>query len=332
MINLITGTPGSGKTSYALKFMLDQLKGSKRKIYVHGIPDLKIPHEQVYCSSKTCDHCGMLDVSKIDPSLMADRWHEFAPIGAVYFLDEAQNIYRPRSSSSKVPESVAAFEVHRHKGIDFFLITQNPRLIDANIRALVSRHIHLKPTWAGRFQYEWPETKDSVQSTTDAIRSTYKLDKKTFDLYKSASIHTKQKRVIPTALYVILLSFLALSFLSYKVYHRMNPEKPTTTIAKNKEIKTPVAGADAKEDTATGVYMTESKAYTNKQLLLISYKLDYKEDNLPISCNVFSSKTYKCLVPKSLSKRYKQSFCDNDVCFTFLPFPTITTEPIEVST
>ena len=59
-----------------------------------------------------------------------------APDGSVYFLDEAQNIYRPRSSASKVPESVAAFEVHRHKGLDFFLITQNPRLIDANIRAI----------------------------------------------------------------------------------------------------------------------------------------------------------------------------------------------------
>ena len=329
MINLITGSPGSGKTSYALKFMLDQLKGSKRKIYVHGIPDLKIPHEQVYCSSKTCDHCGMLDVSKIDPSLMVDRWHEFAPDGSVYFLDEAQNIYRPRSSASKVPESVAAFEVHRHKGLDFFLITQNPRLIDANIRVLVSRHIHLKPTWAGRFQYEWPETKDNVQSTTDAIRSTYKLDKKTFDLYKSASIHTKQKRVIPTALYVILISFLVLGFLSYKVYNRMNPEQPIDIIAKNKVTKTPVAGADAQEDTAMGVYMTENIAYTNKQLLLISFKLDYDEDMLPISCSVYSSKTYKCLIPKSISKRYKQSSCEKDLCFTFLPFPvTTTSKPI----
>ena len=39
----------------------------------------------------------------------------------------------------------------------------------------------------------------------------------------------------------------------------MNPEKPNDTIAKNKVIKTPVAGADAQEDTATGVYMAENK-------------------------------------------------------------------------
>ncbi len=154
MINLITGTPGSGKTSYALKFLLDQIKGSKRKIYVHGIPNLKIPHEQVYCRSKTCDHCSLLDIENMPESLMADQWHKYAPDGSVYFFDEAQNIYRPRSSASKVPDSVAAFEVHRHKGLDFFFITQNPRLIDSNIRALISRHIHLKPTWAGSVSAE----------------------------------------------------------------------------------------------------------------------------------------------------------------------------------
>lgn len=232
MINLITGTPGSGKTSYALKFMLDQIKGSKRKLYVHGIPDLKIPHEQVYCSSKTCDYCGSKDLMDVDPSMMADQWHKYAPDGSVYFFDESQNIYRPRSSSSKVPDSVAAFEVHRHRGLDFFFITQNPRLIDSNIRALVSRHIHLKPTWAGRFQYEWAEVKDNVQSTSDAIRSSYKLDKKTFSLYKSASIHTKQKRKIPMAVFTLLFALTAFAYLSYSFYSRKNAQINSSNIAK----------------------------------------------------------------------------------------------------
>lgn len=154
----------------------------------------------------------------------ANEWHEYAPQGAVFFFDEAQNIYRPRSSSGKVPENVAAFEVHRHKGLDFFLITQNPSLIDSNLRALVSRHIHLRVNWRGRQQFEWPECKNSVQSTGDAIKSSYTLPKHVFELYQSASLHTKQPRKVPLAFYVIIALVLAFAYFSYSFYSRMYAE------------------------------------------------------------------------------------------------------------
>ncbi|MDO8827482.1 zonular occludens toxin family protein [Methylophaga sp.] len=218
MINLITGTPGSGKTAYALDFMLKSVKEG-RALYVHGIPDLKLPHIVAYCDSPSCDVCTHYTQEEKETKMMpANEWHKWAPDGAVMFFDEAQNIYRPRSSGAKVPENVAAFEVHRHKGLDFFLITQSPRLIDSNVRALVSRHIHLRVNWKGRKQFEWPETKDNPQSTSDAVTSSYTLNKKIFPLYKSASLHTKQQRKIPPAVFFAIAVVCVTAYSFYRVF------------------------------------------------------------------------------------------------------------------
>lgn len=319
MINLITGTPGSGKTAYALKFMLDQLKGSKRKVYVHGIPDLKIPHEKVYCSSKNCDVCSMVDQSLIHPSLLADQWHEYAPDGAVYFFDECQNIYRPRNSASKVPDSVQAFEVHRHRGLDFFLITQAPSLIDSNIRALVSRHIHLKPTWLGRYQYEWPECKASVQSTTDAIKSKYHLDKKVFKLYKSASIHTKQQRKIPFILYILIFTVLSVFGLSYRVYARVSPNLKNESVSQDSLLKQSSTGAEI----APAVAVPVDEKYTYQELMQFSYSADFLDKSrLPTFCYFTSQTSYKCSVSRIIHKRFKSSYCVSDVCYFFIDVKT----------
>jgi len=238
MINLITGVPGSGKTAYSLVFMRQQTKEG-RPLFVHGIPDLKIPHIDVYCSSPNCDVCTTFTEEDKQNMHPADEWHKWAPDGAVFFFDEVQNVYRPRSSGSKVPESIQAFEVHRHKGLDFYLVTQSPKLFDSNIRELISRHIHLRQTWTGRYQFEWPECKTNVQSTSDAIKSSYKLDSKMFELYTSASLHTKQKRKIPAALWVLILCAIAMIALSTRIYARFV------------EITTSDTAGDSAESTAS---------------------------------------------------------------------------------
>jgi zona occludens toxin len=236
MINLITGVPGSGKTAYALHFMLQQMKDD-RKLFVHGIPDLKIPHVDVYCTAPNCDVCTTYTDKEKENMYPADSWHEWAPDGAVMFYDEVQNVWRPRSSGAKVPPSIQGLEVHRHKGLDFYLITQSPKLFDSNIRVLISRHIHLKQTWTGRYQYEWPECKSETQSTSDAIKSSYKLNPKMFDLYTSASLHTKQKRKIPGTVYLLIFCFIAFAGIATRTYSRfsevMNPPQPSETINQN---------------------------------------------------------------------------------------------------
>lgn len=141
--------------------------------------------------------------------------------GALLVIDEAQRHFRPRPSGSVVPDHVAALEVHRHQGLDIWLVTQRPGLIDSNVRSLVGRHIALRSTSLGRYKYEWPEVGDieSKMSRDTAARSRYKLPKHVFGLYKSAEVHTMQKHTMPTAakaLFLLVPLLGVLLFSSYK--------------------------------------------------------------------------------------------------------------------
>lgn len=208
MITLITGAPGSGKSA-ALVSMLEDL-GKGRQLYVNGIPDLKIDHE-------------VLD----EP----EKWPELVPDGAVVIIDEVQRVWRPRGPGQKVPDHVAMLETHRHRGLDFYVITQGPNLVDSNVRALVGRHVHLRDLGIlGRWWYEWPETADNCRTAwkNAPIKKRYRLPKHIFGQYKSASIHVKPVRSVPWMLVVMAAAVLGVGGLSWLAYGqitaRMNPK------------------------------------------------------------------------------------------------------------
>ncbi|OLZ63408.1 zonular occludens toxin domain-containing protein, partial [Chromobacterium violaceum] len=148
----------------------------------------------------------------------------------IIVIDEAQNVYRPRSAASKVPDIVAAFETHRHTGVDFWLITQGPHLIDSNIKSLIGRHLHIRNMALGRQLYEWSECGDpkSKASRDVAARKRYKLPKKAFEQYKSASLHLKQSKRIPGYVWLLgaaLAAMLALGWLSFRsISDKMDPD------------------------------------------------------------------------------------------------------------
>ncbi|SMB28111.1 Zonula occludens toxin family protein [Sterolibacterium denitrificans] len=228
MLTIITGTPGAGKTAYAVSCLADLLEEESRQadllekeprsVYVVGIPELVLPHEV----APEVSAWTVLSPIPEDASIFEA---EFTfPDGSLIIIDEAQKIFRPRSASSKVPAHVSAFEKHRHKGLDFWLITQHPGLLDSNIRKLCDKHIHLRGHWAGRELLEWSGVADpeSKSDRASAVRLLYTLPKKAFSLYKSASVHVKQSRRLPLAVYVFL-GFVALAlFLGWKTYNRVS--------------------------------------------------------------------------------------------------------------
>jgi zona occludens toxin len=222
MITLITGAPGTGKTS-CLVDMLAEL-GKDRQVFVNGIPDLKIPHVQ-------------LDKS--------EEWMTTVPDGSVIVIDEVQNVWRPAGSGQKIPEHIAALETHRHHGLDFYIMTQGPNLVHANVRALVGRHIHLRDLGIlGRHWYEWPECADNCRNSWRAapIKHRYKLPKRIFDQYKSSSLHVKPVRGFPRALPVLIVVSILAIFFGYKTYQNifakhLKPE-PTKQVTSSTGLKT----------------------------------------------------------------------------------------------
>lgn len=334
MITLITGTPGSGKTAYALDMMLRLQKlDNSRKLFVHGIPELKVAHEIVVCDSKTCDYCTTL--VERDSHLQAKDWHKWAEQGSIFFFDEVQNIHRPRHGSAPVPDCVATYEVHRHRGLDFFMITQNSMLIDGNIRALVSRHIHLTATWARRVQHEWAQCKTDLSSTLDeSIKSNYVLPKDVFKLYKSASLHTSVSRKKPWVLYALPVLILVIFGLIYSFQSRVkNAAKPnppaTSSVNTNPAVipaNLPKGGAEvAGQPASIAPHLNTKREIIDMPKLFKKWsQLGIADDELkflPVGmCAVSSTNFVKCHFSQKLSfKHYFTSIaCTAVNCFAFL--------------
>lgn len=202
MITLFTGAPGAGKTAA----MVDYLRTivGDRPVFADGLDGLTLDH------------------SLID----SNDWPTLVPDGGVLVIDEVQRVWRPRGPGAKVPLSVSELETHRHRGIDVFLTTQSPRLLDANVRALVGRHVHIRDTGIlGRYVYEWPEVSEDLAWKTCVNKRRFKLPKAAFALYKSASLHVAPVRSVPLMLYVAVAAFLLLLAGAYYIYsmlHRIN--------------------------------------------------------------------------------------------------------------
>lgn len=176
-IELVSGLPGHGKTLWTVAYIRDRIKAEGRKVYVCGIPELKLEHEVLE---------------------KGNQWHR-VPDGSIVVIDEAQFVFPKRGSGSAVPEHVSMLNTHRHRGIDMVLITQNPKLIDADVRALIDRHVFVKRHFGSHqaFTYTWMECRDqgSRADLKAALRASWSYPKDVFDLYKSATIHTVKRKV-----------------------------------------------------------------------------------------------------------------------------------------
>ncbi|MDO4227546.1 zonular occludens toxin family protein [Neisseria sp.] len=214
MIILQTGVPGSGKTASIVNMLMSDEsythftdkdgQKKKRPLFVNGIPELAIEHEQL--SDEQIKEKGLQD---------------FLPYGSLVIIDEAQRLMGTRSAAVKVPEYIEKMALHRHHGLDIVLITQHPSFLDSFVRKLVQRHMHISIKPVGRKLYEWNECVDQPDNAANiakAIERSFVLPKKAFGQYKSAEVHTKPKRRIPKSL-VFLIVFLPLliGFTAYTV-------------------------------------------------------------------------------------------------------------------
>lgn len=184
MLTLITGLPGNGKTLFALQKVQALAEKENRQVYYWGINDIKLPW------------------IKLEPS----RWQELPPT-AVMVVDEVQDHMPLRPNGSKVPDHIQGLAKHRHGGVDIFLITQGPRLLDAFVRELIEVHYHVVRMW-GMQRATVHEFRPGVRlnvssSRSGSIQHKWAFPKDVFAWYKSAEAHT-HKRNIPKKVWVLL--------------------------------------------------------------------------------------------------------------------------------
>lgn len=199
-ITIITGVPGSGKSAAAVDLIrIEAAKG--RKVYADGVDDLVVEHELI------------TDVR---------QWHKPGVVddGSLIFIDEAQRHWRPAGAGSKVPDDIAEFETHRHRGLDFIIVTQHTGLLHANIRKLCARHIHIRDAgaWLGRWWYEWPSHANTDNFKSAPIKKKYSLPKSVFHLYKSATLHIKPVRSLPRSVMLLGVALILGGWLAWIAY------------------------------------------------------------------------------------------------------------------
>jgi hypothetical protein len=191
----ITGQPGHGKSLYGL-YLARQFLREGRAVYAHGVTGLDY------------GRTGFLEL--VDPK----NWQD-VPDNSVVVIDECYSTFPNRNAASTVPPHVEALARHRHRGLDFILIHQQPNQVDPFVRGLVDKHYHVRR----KFGYSGAVIKTWDHSTSNPIKDAplmaplWKYDKSIYVLYQSATMHTVKKS-LPWYFYAALplLAFVVWEF------------------------------------------------------------------------------------------------------------------------
>lgn len=145
------------------------------------------------------------------------------PSPSKIIIDECQQFFPPRPAGSKVPPAVSAFETHRHTGSDIYLITQDAKLIDVNVRRLVNMHVHLFNVFGSkrvrRVQKMESFDPNDFFSVKSADTTIIKHPTNFYGVYLSSLNHTHKLKLPKTFFLILFLFVFAIFFAIYMISH-----------------------------------------------------------------------------------------------------------------
>ncbi|GAA0709476.1 zonular occludens toxin domain-containing protein [Dokdonella soli] len=206
MIYLLTGQNGHGKTLRAMQLAL-QAKREGREVFV--------------CNVKGVDYekTGFQELAEFKD------WQSL-PDGAFVVVDEVWKFIPPLGPGKRNPEWVEQLAVHRHRGFDFVLVTQQGSQISTFVRGLIHEHTHVRRKFG--FQKAVLLTWDRYQASTasnaelkEARRAAFSYPREVFTLYKSAEVHTV-KRSLPWQVFAIPVLLILVVGAIWTVFHRFS--------------------------------------------------------------------------------------------------------------
>lgn len=214
-MTLKTGVPGSGKSLTTVREMQLASEGETPPIvYVHGIPDLALPHLPLPVFNPVVTQKGADGKTReVFARTLEVDWSSVAP-GSLVVIDEAQNVFPVRPAASSVPPYVAWLNTHRHRPVLIIMMTQHPRLIDSAVRALIGKHQHYRRVFgmSRHICYEWDACSANLSNFKGATKRVSAFPKKAFSAYKSAEAHTKPSFALPFWLIVPVAALALLIF------------------------------------------------------------------------------------------------------------------------
>lgn len=254
MINLIVGTPGSGKTQFMISKILEIIKENDK------LEEQGLERRKIYSDIKE------LLIPEVDPA--PDDWRD-TPDGSIIIYDEVQmrREFEYKGNQYSQDPMIKDLTIHRHTNKDLWLITQDSQRIEKGIHKLIDRMFFIKrpaskPTYTNVFEFDkWlsnPEPAANRNAKHKKYLDFYRFNfsDKYQSLYKSASDHSSIKFKLPKQLFVFLGIFLAV--IAFVLIALMNTdtfntkrfdEKNGTAQENNSTGDNAAAKKDSKEDT-----------------------------------------------------------------------------------
>ena len=228
MLYVTTGGMGAGKTLYTLRWVRDLQLASNRPVAIHQVPDKDGVLKPVITLKGDALNWGWKVID-------FEKWQD-EPDGTIFIIDECHEVLPTRGATSKAPnDHIKALARHRHRGFDFFLITQHPKNMDSFVRRLIADpgwHRHIKRRRGAEFAsvLEWPNVNEKCESNSAGKTATVtsgRYPKEVFDWYVSASVHTAKFR-FPKQLYWVIAALILVPLLiGGAVYYLKNVKGPS---------------------------------------------------------------------------------------------------------
>lgn len=198
MLHLTTGTNGSGKTLFNIKWVRERQLKETRPVFYNGRFDLKEEIQKEW-------GWNIIDFKD---------WQD-CPDGSIIIVDECHNDMPVRTGKTTVPEPIRMLAEHRRRGFDFYLITQHPGNIDSFVRRLIGNpgwHRHLKRTFGAAVvsRLHWDAVHLNCEKTgagKNADISMLPFPKEYYEYYNSATLHTNKVK-LPKQLYIAIVAIV----------------------------------------------------------------------------------------------------------------------------
>lgn len=210
MIHLTSGLPGSGKTLLTISKVKERAEKEKRPVFYLGIAGVTLPWTELK------DFKQWLDV----------------PQNSLIIIDECQTEIPAlsRKKGEDVPPEVAGFSTHRHRGVDVYLISQDPMQFDHFVRRLVGVQWHCVRPFGMAYCTVWQfeavqgfKANEAAAGFYDKISTKARFDypRDAFEFYKSAEVHTHKRRMPWGKLALVVSLFVGVGIAGGVVYYKV---------------------------------------------------------------------------------------------------------------
>lgn len=243
MLHLVIALPRTGKSQFMVKTLLDA-KEQGKPVYVTNFKQTPEQRErsgfQVYGDAPDWDWSAE-DTWRGNVS----GWLAELPRGAVWMVDEAQDVFPQRGKNDKLPEWIKLLSKHGHHDLTIYIVTQDAMQLDVHVRRnsnityYMTRPLNMRRALIYTFR-GYQEIPNDAWRRLQVLKSAeskkkFRYSSKYQQLYQSASAHDHIRIRLPWKLFIPVVLLGVVAVLLWFAWSRLSAhskgEGPTAAVA-----------------------------------------------------------------------------------------------------